>query len=108
MKDNQRVAVIYCRISSARQLKVGDGLRSQETRCREFARMRCYEVVEVFKDDVSGSMIERPAMKAMLAFVRKRRNDRVVVLIDDVSRLARGIEAHLELRSAIASAGSGT
>ncbi len=102
---NQRKAVIYCRISSARQLKVGDGLRSQETRCREFARLKGYEVLEVFKDDVSGSMIERPAMKAMLAYVRKRRTDKVVVLIDDVSRLARGIEAHIELRGAIASAG---
>lgn len=30
-------AVIYTRVSSKAQLKKGDGLASQETRCREFA-----------------------------------------------------------------------
>lgn len=28
-------AVIYCRVSSKKQVREGDGLRSQETRCRE-------------------------------------------------------------------------
>lgn len=30
-------AVIYTRVSSTSQVKKGDGLASQETRCREFA-----------------------------------------------------------------------
>ena len=29
-------AVIYCRVSSIKQATVGDGLRSQETRCRDY------------------------------------------------------------------------
>ena len=43
-------AVIYCRVSSAAQVKRGDGLGSQETRCREYAAGRGYKVVEVFHD----------------------------------------------------------
>lgn len=101
----QRQAVIYCRVSSLKQVTVGDGLKSQETRCREFARMKGYEVVEIFKDDITGKLIERPGMKAMLAFIRKRRTSGTAVLIDDISRLARGLQAHLELRGAIAKAG---
>ena len=31
-------AVIYCRVSSVAQLKKADGLASQESRCREYAR----------------------------------------------------------------------
>ena len=31
-------AVIYARVSSIAQLKKGDGLASQESRCREYAR----------------------------------------------------------------------
>ena len=31
------LAVIYTRVSSKAQVKKGDGLSSQETRCREFA-----------------------------------------------------------------------
>ncbi len=104
-KTQKKEAVIYCRVSSIKQTTVGDGLKSQETRCREFARMKNHAVVEVFSDDVSGSLTERPGMKAMLAFIRKRRAAGTVVIIDDVSRLARGLQAHLELRGMIASAG---
>ena len=56
-----RKAVIYCRVSSARQTKVGDGLTSQETRCREYARAREYEVVGTYAEDISGSALNRRA-----------------------------------------------
>ena len=102
---NQKQAVVYCRVSSIKQTKDGDGLRSQETRCRDFATRKGYVVTDVFQDDVSGSLVDRPGMKAMLASIRKRRAQGVVVIIDDVSRLARGLQAHLELRGLIASAG---
>jgi len=101
-----RNAVIYCRVSSAKQTKVGDGLGSQQTRCREYARYKGLTVIETFTDDMSGSLATRPGMKAMLNHLRKRSGkERVVVIIDDISRLARGIEAHLQLRSAISAAG---
>ena len=101
----QRQAVIYARVSSIKQKTVGAGLASQETRCRDFARMKNYHVVEIFTDDVSGSLTDRPGMKAMLSFVRKHRGKGTVVIIDDVSRLARNLEAHIQLRQAISSAG---
>ena len=101
-------AVIYARISSVAQSKKGHGLASQETRCREFARMKGYEVAEVFKDEaVSGGVIDRPGMLAMLAYLKKHRRDgEHVVLIDDISRLARNIRGHLDLREAIAATGA--
>ena len=100
-------AVIYCRVSSAAQVKRGDGLGSQETRCREYAAGRGYKVVEVFHDEgVSGSLINRPGMIAMLSFLKKRRRYQDhIVIIDDISRLARGLEAHIQLRTAIGAAG---
>lgn len=101
----QKPAVIYCRVSSAKQTTRGDGLSSQETRCREFAKYRSYDVAQVFKDDVSGGVVGRPGMKAMLAHLRANRKRQHVVIIDDISRLARGLEAHLKLRAEIASAG---
>ena len=99
-------AVIYCRVSSSKQTKVGDGLGSQQTRCNEYARYKGLKVVKTFTDDMSGSLTTRPGMKDMLAFLRKHRGaDPIVVIIDDISRLARGIEAHLQLRAAIGEAG---
>jgi len=106
MAQESRGAVIYARVSSTAQTKRGDGLGSQETRCREFARMKGYEVLNVFKDDSSGSLVDRPGMQTMLAFLKKQSGADIVVLIDDVSRLARGLDAHLQLRSAINAVGA--
>ena len=103
-KSNQK-AVIYCRVSTKKQAREGNGLDSQETRCREYAGYRGHEVIQVFTDDMSGSHSGRPGMLAALAFLKKHRKDNVVLIIDDISRLARGIEAHLKLRADIASAG---
>lgn len=100
-------AVIYCRVSSLAQMKRGHGVQSQESRCQEFARAKGYAVDRVFSDDgVTGGMIDRPGMTAMLDYLREQTPfAEYVVLIDDISRLARDIRAHLELRSAISEAG---
>ena len=106
MNSDTPKAVIYCRVSSIAQLQKGDGLSSQETRCREFARAKSYEVREVFRDEgASGGVIDRPGMQAMLKFLRRQKADQYIVLIDDISRLARGLEAHIQLRTAIDTAG---
>lgn len=101
------IAVIYTRVSSKAQLKKGDGLASQEQRCREFAAFKGHEVTQVFRDEgVSGGVTDRPAIKAMLTWLRKNQGQEPVVLIDDISRIARGIEAHWKLRAAIGSVGA--
>lgn len=106
MTQPMQKAVIYCRVSSPDQVKNGHGLSSQETRCREFAKYRKLEVVEVFQEEgISGGLIDRPAIKRMLEFLRKHKREQIVVIIDDISRLARGLKAHLELRMAIQQAG---
>jgi len=85
-------AVIYCRVSSERQVKEGDGLASQETRCREYAKFTDREVARVFHDKgISGAIIERPAMQEMFAYLDTQR-DRHIIIIDDLSRLARSMK----------------
>lgn len=98
-------AVIYCRVSDDKQVKEGDGLNSQETRCREFAVRKGYEVLTVFKDDIPGYKAQRPAMEALLAFLRSQKRAELGVIIDDVSRLARDVDVHKMLRVSIAGAG---
>ena len=102
----QLKAVIYCRVSSSAQVRKGDGLGSQESRCRDYARHKGCEVVEVFKDEgASGGMIDRPGMQAMLQFLRVHKREEYLVIIDDISRLARGLDAHIQLRTSISDAG---
>lgn len=103
--DHVRKAVIYCRVSSIKQTTQGSGPTSQETRCREYAKFKGYEVAAVFSDDVTGKLTARPGMQEMLGFLRQNRRAPHVVIIDDISRLARGLEAHLQLRADIGKAG---
>ncbi len=98
-------AVIYARVSGAKQVREGDGLASQENRCREYATYKDYDVVEVFADDMSGKFERRPAMDRMLAFLRLHPTGSVVVIIDDISRFARNVQAHIKLRETLADAG---
>ena len=100
-------AVIYARVSSAAQVKKGDGLGSQETRCRQLAQNKGYEVVRVFRDEgASGGMVDRPGMLEMLQFLKAQKGGQYMVLIDDISRLARGLEAHIQLRTLISGIGA--
>lgn len=104
MKIKTNKAVIYCRVSDQNQVKNGHGLSSQETRCREFARYSNLDVVAVYHEEgISGSLILRPAMQNMLEYLRD--NPGTIVIIDDISRLARGLEAHIQLRTAISESG---
>jgi len=68
--ETKQHAVIYARVSSVAQLKKGDGLASQESRCREYALYKGYEVLEVFNDNKSGGDADRPAMIALLAYLK--------------------------------------
>ena len=83
-----RQAVIYARISTDRQNREGDGLRSQTTTCQEFAKREGLEVIEVFSDVMSGKFAARPGMEAMLGFLRAHKGEKLTVIIDDISRLA--------------------
>jgi DNA invertase Pin-like site-specific DNA recombinase len=98
-------ALIYCRVSGTKQVREGDGLGSQETRCREYAAARKLEIVEVFRDDISGGQSARPAMSALLAFLKKHKGEGYVVIIDDISRFARDVRGHWDLRDLLREAG---
>lgn len=100
-------AVIYARVSSARQVEEGHGLESQAVRCREYAERKGYEIVETFLDKaISGSLSDRPGVMAMLSYLKHQtRTGEIVVIIDDISRLARDTRVHTDLRLAIGLAG---
>ncbi|EKS35386.1 recombinase family protein [Afipia clevelandensis] len=98
-------AVAYVRVSSRAQEKRGDGLASQEAVCRRYADAMGYEVVEVFKEVLTGSAIDRPAMRSLISYLRANKAEGRYVIIDDLSRFSRGHEAHWALKKEIARAG---
>ncbi|MEM1086969.1 MAG: recombinase family protein [Pseudomonadota bacterium] len=98
-------AVIYARVSSTHQVRDDDGLNSQIRRCEDYAGYKGYTIAKVFKDDISGKFYDRPGMKDLLTYLRRHKTRKFVVIIDDISRFARGLEAHLQLRRTLGEAG---
>lgn len=99
-------AVIYCRVSSDKQVREGNGLGGQEHRCREFANFHKIEVEKVFRDEgVSGGTLDRPGINALLNYIAKD-GKKFCVIVDDMTRLARDVMAHFTLRKAISNVGS--
>jgi len=102
---NKPQAVIYARVSDVTQTIGADGLRSQEAICREYARHRGYRILHVFSEDVSGKEATRTEFERMLRFVKAQRGSTTAIIIDDISRLARDVETHWQLRRRVMSAG---
>ena len=93
-------AVIYCRVSSEKQVKEGNGLDSQEHRCREYAASLGLEVVNVFRDEgISGGLFDRPAMKSLIKFLDNNWQNKYCVIFDDLKRFARDVQVHIRLKT---------
>lgn len=102
MTQETKKAIIYCRVSSKSQEDEGHGLESQETRCRQHAAAKGYDVAAVFPDTVSGGgdFMKRKGMVALLAFLDAQPDERFVVIFDDLKRFARDRDFHFRLRDA--------
>ena len=76
-------AVIYTRVSSARQVTHGSGLQTQEIACRRFAKENNIKVLKVFSDaGFSGGTTNRPSLIELISFLAKRRQKtKVIVMI---------------------------
>ncbi len=79
--------VIYCRVSSIKQSTEGHGLESQEERCNRKAQSLGLEVLEVFKESITGSTMVREQFQSMLKLCKK--NPGLTIIIDDISRYSR-------------------
>jgi len=102
----QTKALIYCRVSSQRQVDEGNGNISQEKRCRDYASSKNYIIDKVFPDNgISGKLFDRPAMHELLKYLDEHPIAKFVVIFDDLSRFARDVGVHIRLKSEFESRG---
>lgn len=103
-----RSAVIYCRVSHAKQKTQGSGLESQEHRCRQYADSNGYIAEAVFPDDFSGGgdFMDRPGMKALLSFIDAQPKKNYTLIFGDLKHFARDTRFHIELRNAFRKRGA--
>lgn len=89
MKDNLRYTILYVRISKDDDV-AGDSnsITTQLTILQKYANDHGYQNIKVIKDDgYSGTNFNRPGFQEMLALVKSRQVERI--LVKDLSRLGR-------------------
>lgn len=102
-------AVIYCRVSSDKQVKDGNGLDSQESNCRKYATLHNLGVIKVFKDEgISGNLdiSKRPGLRNLFTFLAKNQKQSLVIITDDLSRIARDVHQFTCIKKEIKNCGS--
>lgn len=102
-------ALIYCRVSSKKQVKEGDGLGSQEFRCLQFAAARGLSVEKIFHEKGytgRGDFAGRPAMTELLKYLEANPNCQYYVIFDDLKRFARDTLFHFKLKHELESRGA--
>ncbi|SMX30815.1 recombinase family protein [Octadecabacter ascidiaceicola] len=83
-------------------------MESQETRCRQYATAKGYDIAAVFPDTFSGGgdFMQRPGMVALLSFLDAQPHENFVVIFDDLKRFARDREFHFLLRDSFRKRGA--
>src|SRR3712207_613669 len=88
-------AVVYARVSTDEQGR-GYSLPTQIEACQRYAAEHDYTIVtEPFRDEHTGTEIERPGLDRLRTFIQEHGVDRVIVY--DIDRLARKVVYQLIL-----------
>ncbi len=90
----------YVRVSDKKQEIEGHGRESQETRCKQELEKLNVTYAKTFFDTKTGAgdFMQRPAMRALLAYIDAHPHKKFIVVFDDLKRFARDTEFHLRLR----------
>lgn len=84
--DDQYNVVIYCRVSTNDKDQTND---TQERICREFCQKHGYNILRVYRDEVSGTSDERDEFDHMWTRITRKKDVDYVVAYDQ-SRITRG------------------
>lgn len=107
MKNIEKIALIYTRVSSIQQETDGTGNKSQESRCRELANRQNWPVEKTFSDTYTGAgdFMNRPAMRSLVEHIDENKHKNYVVIFDDLKRLSRETKEFINLRLAFRTRG---
>ena len=94
-------ALGYRRVSSRDQIN-GTGLGRQSTQIKNFARKKKFTLKRIFTEKgISGVVEKRPAFSEMIAYTDA--HDIKIIIIEDMTRLARELLLQMQLATFIAS-----
>lgn len=90
MKQNNKKAVIYCRVASEKQSEGGSSLEVQEQVCNAFLKAKGYAVSEVIKETASGANVNRDGYSKLVKLIKNKKVGAICAYsIDRLTRNAR-------------------
>ncbi len=92
--------LIYCRVSSKKQVREWSWLSSQESTCRRFATQTLgLEIEKVFYDDgESWGIFDRKSIKKLFDYLDVNFLEKYTVVFEDLNRFSRDVEVHSKLK----------
>lgn len=87
MKQNNKKAVIYCRVVSEAVNNFDHSIAGQEEVCRAMAMRNGYKVIKVISDTAIGRNTKRAGFSELQNIVKNRKVD--VVCVQSIDRLTR-------------------
>ncbi|MEG0258614.1 MAG: recombinase family protein, partial [Lysinibacillus sp.] len=87
MMNEQKKAVVYCRVSTEKETQ-SSSLERQEEELVHYAKQHGYQVSAVFKDKHSGFDVERDGILEMLDYIKEQKVE--ALFVQDETRLGRG------------------
>ena len=102
-----KTAIIYCRVSSDKQAQQWDSLANQEKDCRSYCERMHIDVVEVFREQFTGTSIQRPALGEAMKFLKKHTGKIDYCIVHKIDRSTRGgLWDYYEIKKQIESSGT--
>jgi site-specific DNA recombinase len=99
-------AIIYCRVSTDRQVKQGASLEVQRKACLEYCEKQGWEVIHIFMEEgESAQSLDRTELRRLTEFCQKQKHRVDVMVVHSIDRFARETLDHKILRSLLMSYG---
>jgi site-specific DNA recombinase len=92
-------AVIYCRVSTDRQVRHGDSLETQKASCLAYCKQHGYEVADIFMEEgESAQTLDRTQLQKLIDYCQKNKGKVQVMVVNSISRFSRETLDHKTLR----------
>lgn len=99
--DTNKIAAIYCRVSTKEQVDEGNSLKTQLRICREYAIKHGYEIDEkaVFiEEGESAKTADRTELRKMLEYCAQKKSGITAIIVYKIDRLSRNTDDYSQIR----------
>src|SRR5436309_2607930 len=92
-------AIIYCRVSTERQVKKGDSLLMQRAACLDYCKQHGHEVADIFMEEgESAQTLDRTQLQNLIDYCQKNKGKVQVMVVYAINRFSRETLDHKTLR----------